>query len=336
MTPVLATLILCATPQQVEIVEGQEVPILKYEDLSFVSYRPRFMTLDDLFNHASEFFRRDLNVDDHYVSNLVTLGDTILVYDTPQAAQRIVQDLREFDELLAEELQKPPDYLLMEYRPRGLSLNSLNQALSPFHRSIEVYDALGNGMSFDNVSVVEENGLLVLRDEPEMLRQMKDLLDRIDRPVPQVMLTCYVLRGPTSGEQAPGQAIPAELQRTLQALLPGTTLVAEALGMLRTTTAAGKELAFNMDGLAVARTEDGTQYRRSYRLLLNTGAFDANAGILNLEYCSFSLSDPMEGDREVFSTSTTIHSNEYAVLGVVGAQPLFIVLQGKPVTQAPM
>lgn len=334
-----ATLLALCAPQEAYNADGN--PILRYDQLDYQSYEPRHVDLESLYQHAQEFFSRELEVDGRAVNNLTTLDDSILVYDTREMTDRILADLQRFDNLLAEKhgppAQSEAQYEVMEYRPRGLSADSILSLLGPFARTIEVQDDYGNTISaFDNVTVVEESGMLLLRDTPARLQEMRTLLERVDQPTPQVFLTCYVLRGLAPGEASTIQSVPAELQRSLQALLPGVNLCMEAVGILRSTTAAGHDLNFNMDGLSDLTMPDDEHYRRSYHLQFVTGAYDLSSGTLNLDSCAFTLSDPVQGDRDVFTTATAVRNNEYAVLGVLGAEPLFVVLQVRPVGQNPM
>lgn len=331
------TVALLAVPAAAQEAHEERTPVLRYEQLSFQSYLPRYVDINSLYEHANSFFGRMLEVDGRAVDNMTTLHDAILIYDTPENAARILDDLRRFDELLApagDFAAQSVTFEAMEYRPRGLSMDSLLQVLSPYQRSIEYRNSAGY-FSFENISTVEETSMLLLRDTPEMLQEMHKLLERVDKPVPQVHLTCYVLRGHpvgTSNLNLP----PADLQQSLSNMLPGITLGMEAVGILRSTTSAGHEIRFNMEGQMQTHIQDDGPFRRSYQLTLQTGAYDVASGTMNLEYCSFMFSDPYEGDQEVFNTSTAVRNNEYAVLGVVGAEPLFVVLQVRPLAQGPM
>ncbi|MBC8329394.1 MAG: hypothetical protein H8E31_11675, partial [Planctomycetes bacterium] len=136
----------------------------------------------------------------------------------------------------------------------------------------------------------------------------------------QVMVVCQVLRGLDHAADRPAAEA---LQAQLRQLLPHHSYAVEATGMLRGSAVAGNGLEIEMESFTMAATQ--------FQLKMLVGSFDAESGALGLETCQFSITGPQTGRRNLFSTSTTIFRGEQAVLGVAGAEPLFLVVQIHPV-----
>jgi|FLOH01.1.fsa_nt_gi hypothetical protein len=77
----------------------------------------------------------------------------------------------------------------------------------------------------------------------------------------------------------------------------------------------------------MANGESGIEFNFKMR----GGAFDPETGALDMESCELKMFHPNSGNHDLFRTATTIYSGGYAVLGVTGAEPLFLVVQLHPV-----
>ena len=219
--------------------------------------------------------------------------------------------------------QAPKDgelhYLVVkEYHPKNLSARGLMKGMQPFQ--VAVTDPTSrNGSRANNITLVDESGVLILRDTQERVDVIWAALERLDQPAPQVMFTCYVVQGSTD-EQA--TSVDPELHQQLMQILPYKNFELKAIGLMRGAAVAGAKMQLDME------SPDASL---QYKLRMQVGAFDIEAGALNLEECRFSTFDQQQGNRDLFSTSTTVYRDEYAVLGVTGAVPLFLVVQIHPV-----
>ena len=152
------------------------------------------------------------------------------------------------------------------------------------------------------------------------------MLKRIDRPAPQVTLSAFVLTGREGDE---GNA-PEELAAALRELLPYSSYQVEAAGVLRVATGPQRNFHLSMSG----GSGNVTNHRATnYQLQATAIAYDAERPSLTLENLTFSGSGP-DLNGQLFNTSTTIFGGEYAVLGVSGGKPVFVVLRMKPVASA--
>ena len=115
------------------------------------------------------------------------------------------------------------------------------------------------------------------------------------------------------------------MEQQLKQILPHKYYTVSGSGMLRTGVAAGTKLELFMD-------QHGTGSQWQYQLAMKIGSHDSEQGSLSLNECQLSL-EPIVGNasRALFRTSTTIYKGEYAVLGVTGAAPLFLVVQLMPI-----
>ena len=191
-------------------------------------------------------------------------------------------------------------------------------------RSIVMESNQGSMTSIPNVSLMGERGLIVIRDYPERAQQIVDTLERIDQPIPQTMLVCQVIRGsnrePEDGDQMASEEVASQLTQ----ILPHKYYTVSGAGMLRANVTAGAKLELFMDYTNSSAWQ--------YHLRMRVGSYDAKQGALNLEDCELSNNHLMDGTRRpLFLTSTTIYSGEYAVIGVTGAEPLFLVVQLLPI-----
>lgn len=222
------------------------------------------------------------------------LGTKIVIYDTKEEVQRTLELLQRLDEPLAPSRKPAP----IEYRPRFLSLNTAFQAVK----------------ELSDLSIVQERGLLVLHDSPDSTEAALALLERLDLPAQQVLLTCQLLE---VGGSAQGPALPRELGDNLQKLLPGSTFAPVAMAMLQTSVGGEARVSLQLESTG-----------KRYRFELVPSAFDASTGSLTVTDCS--LIEEADKPRELFRTSTVLHGGEYTVLAATGATPRLLVVRVVP------
>ncbi len=304
-------------PPQDEVQERKAAIALDPDRAVLRTFRPRYADLRDLLETALSLEGRLLAVGDDVRPNLTELGDTLVVYDEEARAARILDLLEELDRGAA---ATGPPLEVLTWRPRHVPLRNLERALQPFQRTIvEPGQWRGSpGSSARNISVVDDQGVLVVRDSPDRLARIQALLEEVDQPRPQGLLTCLVLRAAVG---AGGKAPPREVVEALARVLPDVEFVVDAAGLLRTSLGPVGEL----------RQELASATGQRYLLELRLGAWDAESGALDLARCSFALLEDEEEPQEVFTTAPTIYAGEYAVIGAVGADPLLLVLQVQPV-----
>jgi len=302
-------------------------PSYPREQLELHAYRARHVDAHRLAETIAEFYMRRLYVVDdesdarHAVENLTYMGDTVVVYDTPEHAARILTELGKLDTAPA----TPPagssrgsipyeEIETLEYSPRYVSVGTLRSALNTFHRNVLVKGTSGNVDSFTYpmVGTVADSRKLIVRDLPEQLTRIEAALARIDVPRPQVTISCWVLRATDEGEGGSPE-LPRDLVENLRALVPFEHFQVRSIGVLRTSIAPREAMQLAMPG------RGGNE---RYALKIVPDAFDEEQGVLSLRDCSFDGSG-----MQSFRTSTTVRRGEYTVLGGVGAEPVFVVLQ---------
>jgi hypothetical protein len=135
------------------------------------------------------------------------------------------------------------------------------------------------------------------------------------------MLTCQVLRGVN---QEPAFRARTEIEKELRKVLPYDYYQVAGSGILRAGMASGTNLSLRMDA------DVGPEGR--FELKMEIGSFDPESHAIKLDRCELSMFAMEHGDsKRLFSTSATVFRGEYAVLGVTGAEPLFLVVQVMPI-----
>ncbi len=222
--------------------------------------------------------------------------------------------------------QNPSPEVLI-YRPRAVSLQGLQAALQSFIRPFRYYDEQGQPVQVStNITWSFQDGILTIRDFPDQVQRMRSVLERIDQPAPQALLSCMILKG-RDDEQG---SAPAELSDALREILPYRSYSVEATGAVRLALRTGSEIGLTMSALpAEGRPE-------SFVLNAAAGAWDDERQALTLNRCQVSVTGygdtaPGPGGQQIFRTDTTVYAGEYAVLGVAGGEPLFVVLRLLPV-----
>ncbi|MHC5066515.1 MAG: hypothetical protein ACYTG5_21375, partial [Planctomycetota bacterium] len=312
-----------------ETVATLDVKVESFEAEKIVSvYEPKHVDSLTLSQLATQLLGRQIQTaTGGWQNNISTAGTSIVINDTAEDAGVILTKLEALDEAFARSAESSPvsQYQTLEYRPRALSLNAVYSALQPFYRTISPaaapYSSHGMGQ-VQNIAMVHEQGQLVVRDTAAQIEAIKTLLERIDKPAPQVVISAYVL----SGRDTEDGNAPEELAEALRALLPYSSYQIEAAGVLRSSTSPQKHFNLTMRGSARAADNLAT----TYQLQASITAYDEDQQSLTFDNLNFSGSGP-DLNGQLFNTSTTIFGGEYAVLGVSGGKPIFAVLRMQPV-----
>lgn len=290
-------------------------------ELEVAVYEPKNLDPDTLAMLATRLFGRQVpGTGGGGKPNISTAGGNVVVNDLPEMAATIRAKLAALDEAFAGSATAQPDYGTLEYRPKALGLQSLYSALQPFHRNLPL-GPVRAGWSNDvvpNIAMMHEQGLLVIRDTAGNLASIQALLERIDEPSPQVVLSAFVLTGRDTDD---GNA-PEDLAKSLRSLLPHRSYHVEAAGLLRVAALPGKNFQLALTGPTATGDWQSTQYHISARI----SAFDPRVPSLTFDNLSASGSGPAL-NGQMFDTTTTIYGGEYAVLGIAGGQPVFVVLR---------
>jgi len=304
--------------------QEQEPAPYKLEEVIISTYEPRHVDVHSLYELTSNLLERNIRVEDRYVTNLNLIYDRILIYDTKDASARILAMMAQIDKGFegteaAREMEQEQhtaqltEFPVQEYRVRSLSLDAAFELLNPFYRDIEAVDSAGNHLSFINLSRVVDNVLLI-RDTAENTASMLSLLEKFDRPSPQVQISVWVLRGGADPDSSP---VPADLTKSLQQLIPEMPFHMDARGMLRSAIGPDLHLRLSLNGLS---GED-------FALSLSTGPYDTESGSLALSECML-MRTTADGEMEqLFQTTTSVRAGEYAVIGVTGAEPVLLALR---------
>lgn len=298
-------------------------PLRSADDLTTSFYRPGHVDLIELANLAREFHGRDIYVVErgglraHPLRNLQTLGDSLLIYDEPEAVERIQAWCRLVDQPREGSTPAgPAELVVAEWRPGFVSLETAYRALEPFQRGVDpsperTRNASRPGMVQQpvlvrNISRVDAQGVLILRDSADQVQQMLDVLDELDKPDTQLLLTTMVLRGSSDPAPSGSPPVPAELSAGLSQLVPYDHFVVEDMGILRTATR-GREI--------------GVRMAQGNHLILSAEAFDAASSTLTASF------EFRSDDGFALETRTALGTGEYTVLGATGAEPRFVVLR---------
>ncbi|MCP4093344.1 MAG: hypothetical protein GY747_07835 [Planctomycetes bacterium] len=293
--------------------EDEEETSIDPFELVLESYMPKYLDSTELYRIATELYSREIKVNDDWHQNLSLTSSGLLIHDVRDPALDLLARLKELDESQAPSGQG--EIVATQYQPRHLSAYSLMEGLSPFRTSVP--DRLNPRSSTVNISVMNERGILVIRDYKDRVAEILTTLEALDQPAPQVMVVCQVLHGVRGDATRPAAD---DLQEQLRGLLPYESYHVDSNGMLRGSAVSGTNMEIKMQSS-----------QHEYRLKMSVGAYDAKTGALDLSRCELTKFDMQHGDQQLFNTSATIYKGEYAVLGVTGAEPLFLVVQLHPV-----
>ncbi len=308
-----------AVETPVEVKEPIKKPSVSADVMELSSFTPRYFALHDFYGLADDLYGRNIRVDDDLHENMRMLSNnSIVLYEEKSKMAGLVHNLEILDKSQAPKEGEVQYLVVKEYHPKNLSANGLLRGMQSFQATVS--DPTSQlGARANNITLVSESGVLILRDTQERVDAIWAALESLDKPAPQVMFTCYVVQGTTEENVT---SVDPELHQQLMQVLPYKNFELKSIGLMRGAAVPGAKLQLDMESFDAAL---------QYKLRMQVGAYDVKGGALNLEECRFSTFHQQQGNRDLFSTSTTVYRDEYAVLGVTGAVPLFLVVQIHPV-----
>lgn len=289
--------------------EANQPPVFSITELSIERYTPANIPAGQLEDLARGMIGREFYLDERGgrtgppIENMSLIGDTILLYDTVEYLDRMLASLKAMDTPgESQELQEQDPLVTFHYTPRYLSIKDTWSLL----------DGLTN-----NITVAKERSILVVRDYDSRVREIEALLERVDVPMEQILVTAYLVRATGGAEGA--VPLPADLREHLGKLVPGMSFEVAGFAMLQTAV-----LPASGTGLQLTLTASDAQ--DDFRLSFKPTAYDTKTGSLSVESCSLQ-EFTNHGPTMVFSTSTLLRGGEYTVLGASGAQPIFVAVR---------
>lgn len=316
-----------AVAQELEQDRAREDPMQKaYEmPLEVEYYRPKKADAGKLARLAQQLFGNGFRGAEFVgplasPATILEFGQSVLIRGYEPQVREVLNQLTRLD---AEWQDGPAGGRLetLQYRVRHVSMDSIAAALDPFERPIVEGDVQAmqqaRAMSI-NVGVLRERGLVIVRDTPERLKTIRGVLEAIDVPATQLLVTAYVIHGNTDAAKEDPR-LPAELTRDLKQLVPYSGFELLSIGFLRS------------DGVGPMLLEVELQGGADFRLQLRPQAYDPEGGALNLSDCEFQISENTgQARKRRFSTSALLRQGEYTVLGGLGDTPVLVVLRLAP------
>lgn len=326
--PLLAALALCPLTLAQDAQDAQQAPVLSVDDLRLEHFRPSHISSRDLYVAASELFGREIPVIErgghrgHRVRNIQSLGDALVLLDEPARVDNLLERLQALDAAAARPRDDSPPtpsaLQTSQWSPNHIGLRDAMAALAPFQQQIDVtsttpFVGARQVQMVPNVSMSAELNTIVMRDTPTNVRAMTELLDSLDKPSPQFLVSALVIEGRTSDKLPHETAAPAELVQHLSQLLPFEHFVTLSTGLVQTSA--------NADLIVLEMPAAGDA---GSQLELRPLAYDSGAGSLTAQ-AEFQVRDGRS-----FRTTAAIPTGEYTVLGASGARPVFLVLRLAP------
>lgn len=264
-------------------------------------------------------FGRDVIVVDQgsarTVHNLMLLGDRLLIHDLPDRVDHIRQGIVMLDEQTRDE-PVAERIVQQEIRLEHVSIKEALEALGPLARTVQ------EGPNQPNVTPMVGRNLLFIRDREAQIAEMRRIIAIIDRPQPQVMIRCRILKGCTDDADGAdarlAQLIPAGLRELTR--LPHFEVL--AAGAIRSTTAAATDIEMQMSG------EAGL----SAQLRMTTAGYSDDTRTLRLGRIEFAFLGGLGPDRggrqqHTLRTATTLADGEVVAIGALGEDPIFVILE---------
>lgn len=284
------------------------------QELVLAYYRPLHHEAEELARVAGDLFGRQFWVREHGgmggstpVQNIRLLGDQVLVYDLRANTERILAGLREVDARAGEHGELAEVLQEAEVRPRFVRLETIDELLRPSRRKI-----LWEGQQANNYVLLDERGIVLLRDTEERLAALLAAIAAIDVPPPQVRVRFQLLELVPEG--AGGEELPEPLARALAELLPGNRFRRVGTAVLETAVLASTVLKARLG---------------SYDAEIVPNAYDRESGTLSTRSCSL-YSRGQGVVEQMFQTSVVLHGGELTVLGATGASTVFLVVEVEP------
>jgi len=286
---------------------------LPLSDLELQHYSPKHTSSHELAKLARRLFGRSFYVEDDGatnvspVENIQTIGDTLLIFDQSARLDELMKRLRTLDEVSesAPDSAQGTHYLTHAWSPGHVSLGDALSALSSYQRPL--FPATS---SAPNITTVGERNMLMLRDTQENLAEMLKVLEELDQPAPELLVSAMIVQGRSTPAGGDGPALPKALTDNLAQLVAYEHFEMLSMGFVRTSTRVGS--------VEVSMPADENRY---FQLQLRPDSFDADGGTLTTQV-RFS-----GNDRREIQTRTQIPVGEYTVIGASGRDPLFVVIK---------
>lgn len=293
-----------------------------HEVVSYV-FRPQYASGNLLKEKIQDSFGRRVTINNRRLDNISygSHAGEILIQDSEEYVSMLIGKLQELDAVFKPDSMTIDDgegVSVKEYRPRWISLDSVGNALTT------LYDHQQRGVQVTTGTVpvyqftpLAEQGTVLIRASQHKMEEALSLLKQIDRPSPQINVTCQIVFGidGVSNNRPASQVVSG-----LKKLLPHEDYSVVATGILRTSVTPDSSLVLEME------SDDSG----SFSLFLEMGAFDSESGAIQLQTARVSWDG-----HQLFSTSTTVNNGEYAVLGAVGSDPIFVVIRMTPISGDP-
>jgi len=348
----------CAAQDATAILGSARGPI-QASQVSVKYFNPIGFDANELAESAGQLFGSEIQVTGEplpdgsetsvTLPHFVVLRNTIVIRDAPDAAAQIAkllgdldqserQHMQDMEKRSAEEAAAATAHELaeqqrdletrgqvadstIEIRPRYVSLDTLFSALAPFQRDVTFCSNGRAAWTTINISQVPDAQLLVLSESQDRIEQMRGLIDQIDRPQPQAVVSVTLIRASDKGNDS---NLPKDLVENLKSLIPYGAFEPLSIGVLRCSLATGQQSELQMDL--------GEKGGATFSFV--PAAFNPDTGEIALSQCNFNLQlnpDHENGSAssQSFTTHLTFKSGEYVVLGAVGLKPVFVVLRAE-------
>ena len=279
--------------------------------------------LGAIANMLERLHGRQIRVQDQsgairFVRNIDIYGESIVVHEVPEYIPRIKTTISRLDiPVRPQPVSTKSGLVTFKYKPNFISVYDARDALAPFKRMIRV-SKLGasNPQQAANYTIVDSSGVVIIRDTKDQVMKMADILERIDAPKAQFMVSCMLIQSTKDGnDERAAKMIPSELKT----MSPHKNFKTVASGVVRVAAGSGQTVRLSMTG----------KKNLQAKLSFNPSSFDSKSGSLGLsnvavEYTAYD--DVGRKVRQSFSTSTTIKFGDYVVIGAFGDNPVFAVL----------
>jgi len=239
----------------------------------------------------------------------VIFGETLLVKDEAERMPETLAMLRRLDGAFVEQPGwEEPVVETFRYQVRHAPLDSVLDGLRG------AFQGPQRGPVPASIGSIEDRSTVVFRGSPEEVKEVRQLVEALDVPLPQLLITLYVIEGVEKADADP--RLPADLTRDLATLVPYEAFSALSMGFLPTDTVSPLELQSSFEA------ESG-----EFKLEMHPQAHDAESGTLTFGRIEFEAMRLEESgkNRLMFHTSTSLRKGQYTVLGAVGADPVFVV-----------
>ncbi|MFT5285322.1 MAG: hypothetical protein ACI8TQ_001484 [Planctomycetota bacterium] len=278
------------------------------------------------------------------VDNLYRYGKAIVIYETAEGSAELQKALKELEAVALQAMRKEEEkqrrlnnaaqqekeaqiavseaITSFTYSPRFISDRALKHSLDLYARFVQFTDSDGTPRTTKNMLVTDSPTTLVVRDTQSNIDKMVALLQEIDRPLPQITLSAYLL-SPTDFDIAPDPpSLPKELSQNLAKLTPYEGFGQLAMSSIRTSVGTGNETLLTMkgNGLHFSLELDGLKYDEQSGTLAIT-----SASLYRHNTTMTSPTGPIPPAVELQTSFSTVEG-EYAVIGLTGIKEKTILL----------